>query len=54
MEGFASQGFSIFSNKGNDEEKLRFAFRVYDLDGDGFISNGELFIVRPRSFLRSK
>lgn len=31
---------------GNDEEsKIRFAFRVYDMDDDGYITNGELFNV---------
>ena len=29
----------------NEEEKIKFAFRVYDLDEDGYISNGELFKV---------
>ena len=38
-------GLSAFSAKGNKEEKLKFAFKVYDIDRDGFISNGELFIV---------
>src|SRR3954463_9910364 len=38
-------GLSAFSSKGNKEEKLQFAFKVYDIDRDGFISNGELFIV---------
>jgi len=39
-------GLSQFSVKGADKEsKLRFAFRVYDIDQDGFISNGELFQV---------
>jgi serine/threonine-protein phosphatase 2B regulatory subunit len=38
-------GLSAFSSKGNKEQKLRFAFQVYDIDRDGFISNGELFIV---------
>lgn len=38
-------GLSAFSQKGNKEEKLRFAFKVYDMDRDGYISNGELFIV---------
>jgi serine/threonine-protein phosphatase 2B regulatory subunit len=38
-------GLSAFSNKGNKEQKLRFAFQVYDIDRDGYISNGELFIV---------
>jgi len=31
---------------GTDEEKkLKFAFKIYDIDGDGFISNGELYHV---------
>ncbi|KAJ1556479.1 Calcineurin subunit B [Cladochytrium tenue] len=38
-------GLSAFSAKGNKEEKLRFAFKVYDMDRDGFISNGELYLV---------
>jgi len=38
-------GLSAFSSKGGREEKLRFAFKVYDMDRDGFISNGELFLV---------
>ena len=38
-------GLSAFSNRGEREEKLKFAFKVYDMDRDGFISNGELFIV---------
>ena len=27
------------------ESKLKFAFKIYDMDQDGFISNGELFHV---------
>ncbi|KAK9376643.1 uncharacterized protein V1513DRAFT_439284 [Lipomyces chichibuensis] len=38
-------GLSAFSSKGGSDEKLRFAFNVYDMDKDGYISNGELFIV---------
>ncbi|KAI3475622.1 hypothetical protein L1887_62964 [Cichorium endivia] len=38
-------GLSAFSNQGSREEKLRFAFKVYDMDRDGLISNGELFLV---------
>jgi serine/threonine-protein phosphatase 2B regulatory subunit len=38
-------GLSAFSSKGNKEQKLKFAFKVYDIDRDGYISNGELFIV---------
>ncbi|RKP40314.1 calcineurin subunit B [Dimargaris cristalligena] len=38
-------GLSTFSARGNKQEKLRFAFKIYDMDRDGFISNGELFLV---------
>ncbi|ORY80662.1 putative CNB1-calcineurin B, regulatory subunit [Leucosporidium creatinivorum] len=38
-------GLSAFSSRGEREEKLKFAFKVYDMDRDGFISNGELFLV---------
>jgi len=38
-------GLSAFSSRGGREEKLRFAFKVYDMDRDGFISNGELYLV---------
>ncbi|PVV01510.1 hypothetical protein BB560_004070 [Smittium megazygosporum] len=36
---------SSFSSKGKKAEKLAFAFQIYDMDRDGFISNGELFLV---------
>ena len=40
------QGLSQFTVKGADKiSKLKFAFEVYDIDQDGFISNGELFQV---------
>ncbi|XP_042340335.1 calcineurin subunit B type 1-like [Plectropomus leopardus] len=39
------EGVSQFSVKGDKEQKLRFAFRIYDMDKDGYISNGELFQV---------
>eukprot|EP00002_Diphylleia_rotans_P040011 TRINITY_DN93_c0_g1_i10.p1 TRINITY_DN93_c0_g1~~TRINITY_DN93_c0_g1_i10.p1 ORF type:complete len:178 (-),score=48.97 TRINITY_DN93_c0_g1_i10:458-991(-) len=39
------QALSVFSVNGAREHKLRFAFQVYDIDCDGFISNGELFQV---------
>ena len=38
-------GLSIFSSRSDVEKKLKFAFDLYDLDQDGYISNGELFIV---------
>jgi len=39
------EGISQFSVKGDKSSKLRFAFQIYDIDQDGFISNGELFQV---------
>ena len=39
------QGISQFSVKGDKAIKLRFAFQIYDMDKDGFISNAELFQV---------
>ncbi|GAV47564.1 hypothetical protein ZYGR_0H04100 [Zygosaccharomyces rouxii] len=38
-------GLSIFSGRGGKDEKLKFVFKIYDIDKDGYISNGELFIV---------
>eukprot|EP00768_Dysnectes_brevis_P009261 gnl/Dysnectes_brevis/915_a1016_3862.p1 GENE.gnl/Dysnectes_brevis/915_a1016_3862~~gnl/Dysnectes_brevis/915_a1016_3862.p1 ORF type:complete len:198 (-),score=15.21 gnl/Dysnectes_brevis/915_a1016_3862:60-596(-) len=37
------KSLSVFSVRGSRQEKLRFAFRVYDLNSDGYISNEELF-----------
>ena len=31
--------------RGDTQAKLKFAFRIYDIDNDGFISNGELYQV---------
>jgi len=39
------RGISQFSVRGEKGTKLKFAFRIYDMDRDGFISNGELFTV---------
>lgn len=45
---------SVFTTRGSREEKLQcmcyrysppVVFKVYDMDRDGYISNGELFIV---------
>ena len=38
-------GLSAFSGKSSNLEKLQFAFNIYDIDRDGYIGNGELFIV---------
>jgi len=32
-------------HSGSKEDKLKFIFKMYDIDGDGYISNGELFKV---------
>lgn len=48
------QGVSQFSVKGDKESKLRFAFRIYDMDNDGYISNGELFQVQSLCMLCKK
>merc|ERR1711915_687642 len=39
------QGVSQFSAKGTKSSKLKFVFKIYDIDNDGYISNGELFQV---------
>ncbi len=33
----------IYFNLGNIEDKYRIAFSVYDMDNDGYLSNGDLF-----------
>jgi serine/threonine-protein phosphatase 2B regulatory subunit len=39
------QGLNSLSAGADQEEKLKFAFQIYDINNDGFISNGELFTV---------
>lgn len=39
------QGLNQLSVGASTEDKLRFAFQIYDINNDGFISNGELFQV---------
>ena len=39
------QGLNSLSAGAENEDKLRFAFQIYDINNDGFISNGELFTV---------
>lgn len=38
-------GLAALSTGADETEKLKFAFRVYDMDEDGYISNGDLFKV---------
>ena len=46
-------GMSSFSSQADTESKLRFAFKIYDMDNDGFISNGELYQVSLLIFITS-
>ena len=39
------QGLNSLSAGASQEEKLRFAFQIYDINNDNYISNGELFAV---------
>ena len=39
------QGLNSLSAGASHEDKLRFAFQIYDINQDGYISNGELFTV---------
>ena len=36
-------GLSALTNDAKLEEKQKIAFQIYDMNGDGFISNGDLF-----------
>jgi serine/threonine-protein phosphatase 2B regulatory subunit len=46
-------GLSVFSRRGTFEEKMRFSFRVYDVDGDGAITKDEMFAMLSASLLQS-
>jgi serine/threonine-protein phosphatase 2B regulatory subunit len=37
------EGISIFSRQGAIDKKLEFIFSLYDINGDGFLSNGDVF-----------
>nr|CCC93264.1 unnamed protein product [Trypanosoma congolense IL3000] len=37
-----AKAFSVFLPDANEKDKLRFAFSIYDIDGDGKISNRDL------------
>ena len=39
---------SVFSENGSKAEKMRFLFRLYDFDGDGFLSRDDLFSALAR------
>ena len=38
-------GLAQFNSRDDEERRLQFIFRIYDMDRDGYISNGELFQV---------
>lgn len=37
------EGMSVFATKGSPDKKLYFIFQMYDVNQDGFLSNGDLF-----------
>ena len=39
------EGISLFIAREGIERKLKFIFKMYDIDNDGFIKNAELFMV---------
>eukprot|EP00730_Choanoeca_flexa_P012787 TRINITY_DN4620_c0_g1_i3.p1 TRINITY_DN4620_c0_g1~~TRINITY_DN4620_c0_g1_i3.p1 ORF type:complete len:176 (+),score=51.71 TRINITY_DN4620_c0_g1_i3:147-674(+) len=39
------KGIALFTTDSDRQKKLEFAFKIYDVDKDGYISNGELFYV---------
>lgn len=43
FEEFVNGLSALYSN--DENAKLEFAFKVYDIEDDGYISNGELFYV---------
>jgi serine/threonine-protein phosphatase 2B regulatory subunit len=43
LSALTNQGNRIFIYLGNIDEKYKIAFQVYDLNNDGYISNGDLF-----------
>ncbi|KAJ3374158.1 hypothetical protein GGF31_008375 [Allomyces arbusculus] len=42
-------GLSVFS-RGTPEEKLELSFRIYDINGDGFIERKELFKIMSQMY----
>ena len=43
-------GLAQISSRESDDRRLQFIFRIYDMDRDGYISNGELFQVKLFNF----
>ena len=44
-------GLAQFSGRDTEDRRLQFIFRIYDMDRDGYISNGELYQVKIIEFL---
>jgi serine/threonine-protein phosphatase 2B regulatory subunit len=40
-----AQALSFFSGRSDPNGKTQFFFKVYDMDGDGFIGEHELFVI---------
>ena len=45
------ESLSIFL-RGSQEEKIKYAFTVYDLNGDGYISREEMFQMLKTSIIK--
>ncbi|CAO1387382.1 unnamed protein product [Diamesa serratosioi] len=52
LEGYIC-GLSVFL-KGTPAEKTAFCFRVYDLNGDGFITRDEMFLLLRNCLIRNQ
>lgn len=39
------KALATFNDKGNEEEKIKFLFKIYDIDGDGYVTKEELFVI---------
>ena len=40
-----AETISIFNDRVSNDEKIKYFFRLYDMDGDGLVGDSELFIV---------
>eukprot|EP00727_Mastigamoeba_balamuthi_P001145 m51a1_g11027 hypothetical protein (175) ;mRNA; r:415029-415826 len=48
-----TRGLSSFCEKASYDERLAFSFRLYDIDGDGFVTRKELLILLRDTVLES-
>jgi len=46
-------GVSAFCERGTVEEKIKYSFKIYDIDSGGFIDKGELYQMLKASLVES-